>query len=102
GSAGWMFRIALESVLGVDVREGRELKLTPCIPDDWPGFRVTLRLPEGTTYRIGVERGERRITLDGVAGRDTGAALVVSLLRDGAEHHVKASIPTGAAAPGSR
>ena len=97
GSAGWMFRIALESVLGVDLHEGRELLLTPCIPDDWPGFRVTLRLPEGTVYRIDVSRGERQITLDGAA-RDSGAQLSVPLLRDGGEHHVQARIPAGAAA----
>jgi cyclic beta-1,2-glucan synthetase len=95
GSAGWMFRIALESVLGVDVHEGRELRLTPCIPDDWPAFRVRLRLPEGTMYVIEVSRGAREITLDGAEGRANGGTLIVPLLRDGREHHVQASIPLG-------
>jgi len=46
GSAGWMLRVALESVLGVTVVQGRELVISPCVPDDWSGFRVTRRFEE--------------------------------------------------------
>src|SRR5207253_1122219 len=47
GSAGWMFRVALESVLGVTLEGGDTLRVAPCIPDTWSGFKVKLRLPDG-------------------------------------------------------
>jgi N,N'-diacetylchitobiose phosphorylase len=94
GSAGWMYRVALESVLGVDLRRGAELALRPCIPQSWPGYTVTLRLPEGTIYEIAVSRGTAySITLDEDPGRVHGGALVVPLLRDGRTHAVVAGIP---------
>ena len=49
GSAGWWYRAALESVLGLRVEGGRTLVIRPCIPRDWPGFRVSYRLPDGLT-----------------------------------------------------
>ena len=58
GSAGWMYRVALESVLGLELR-GDALAVCPCIPADWPGFEVTLRRPEATC-RIRVRRTSGR------------------------------------------
>ena len=49
GSAGWMYRVGIESVLGLRVEAGRTLVLKPCIPADWPGFRIHYRLPDGQT-----------------------------------------------------
>jgi cyclic beta-1,2-glucan synthetase len=43
GSAAWLYRAALESLLGLKIRQG-ELSLSPCVPDDWPMFEVTLKL----------------------------------------------------------
>lgn len=58
GSAGWWYRVALESVLGIVLEDGRTLAIRPCIPPDWPGFRVDLRLPDGETRcRIRVDNG---------------------------------------------
>jgi cyclic beta-1,2-glucan synthetase len=94
GSAGLMYRVALESVLGVDLRRGTELALRPCIPQSWPGYTVKLKLPEGTVYEIAVSRGAAwSITLDADPGRVHGGALVVPLLRDGRTHAVIANIP---------
>ncbi|MBC8089874.1 MAG: glycosyl transferase [Phycisphaerae bacterium] len=95
GSAGWYFRVALESVLGVELIENRLLSLKPCIPRDWPGFRVHYRLPDGlTTYEIEVRQdasGEADIptgTLDGVALQVDDARVLVPLKADGATHVV--------------
>jgi len=41
GSAGWMQRVGVESILRVCIRNGRIL-LNPCIPKDWPKYEVTL------------------------------------------------------------
>src|SRR5262249_42752203 len=55
GSAGWMLRVALESVLGVTLEGGHTLCVAPRVPDEWPGFTVKLRLPDGRTrYEIEV------------------------------------------------
>jgi cellobiose phosphorylase len=69
GSAGWMYRLGLEAILGVR-RVGQALCIDPCIPRAWKEYRVTYRYG-GTTYRIrvenpdGVSRGVRVVTLDG-------------------------------------
>ncbi|HEU0053809.1 MAG TPA: protein ndvB, partial [Longimicrobium sp.] len=69
GSAGWMFRVALESVLGVTLEGGRFLRIAPCVPAEWPGYTVTWRHPGGGTYEIAItQRGGDegiRATLDG-------------------------------------
>ena len=58
GSAGWMYRVGIESVLGLRVEDGRTLILKPCIPSDWPGFRMSYRLPDDETRcEIVVENG---------------------------------------------
>ena len=43
GSAAWLYRAALESLLGLKVKQG-QLSLNPCVPAHWPSFEVTLRL----------------------------------------------------------
>jgi cyclic beta-1,2-glucan synthetase len=69
GAAGWMYRVALEHILGIK-RRGEWLFVEPCIPRAWRSFTVTLRIP-GAEYRIevdnaaGVEQGVREIQLDG-------------------------------------
>ncbi|MBK7367774.1 MAG: glycosyl transferase [Candidatus Eisenbacteria bacterium] len=45
GSAGWMFRIAVESVLGVTLVNGESVRVKPCIPDEWPGYEMDYRVP---------------------------------------------------------
>jgi cellobiose phosphorylase len=69
GSAGWLYRVALEAILGFH-REGRTLRLDPCIPRGWPGFEIDYR-HRSTTYRVRVDnsagtgRGVRSVVLDG-------------------------------------
>ena len=62
GSAGWMQRVALERVLGITLHGGTRLRIAPCIPDTWPGFRATLRLMDRVTVRV-------EVTCDGGAAR---------------------------------
>jgi cyclic beta-1,2-glucan synthetase len=55
GSAGWMYRVALESVLGFTLEGGDTIRVKPVIPSSWPGFTIRYRLPDGTTvYEISV------------------------------------------------
>ena len=89
GSAGWMYRIGVESLLGISTR-GNALHIDPCIPKRWPGYEVLFRRG-GTSYRIivenpdGVCRGVRRVEVDGV-DRGLGDIPVVD---DGVEHSVR-------------
>src|ERR1700682_518560 len=53
GSAGWMQRAGIESILGLRL-QGRVLHLDPCIPKAWPRFEMTIRRGS-TRYEIAVE-----------------------------------------------
>ena len=70
GSAGWIYRAALEYILGVK-KEGDSLIIAPCIPRSWPGFEVTYKF-QNTTYKIkvtnpnSVSRGVLSCTSDDV------------------------------------
>ncbi|MCU0835689.1 MAG: glycosyl transferase [Chromatiaceae bacterium] len=77
GSAAWMYRVGIESILGLRLEGGRTLELRPCIPADWPGFRLRYRLPEGLTEcAIEVENGGGRGEV--IAARLDGAELPIT------------------------
>lgn len=88
GSAGWLYRLGLESILGL-VRRGSSFAVDPCIPASWAGYAVTWRVG-GTGYAITVanpdrlSRGVAAATLDGQAV-DPSA---VPLVDDGIIHQV--------------
>jgi cyclic beta-1,2-glucan synthetase len=69
GSAAWMYRTALEAILGFNVR-GDRLAIGPCIPRYWSGFEIAYRYGR-TSYRLtignphGVSRGIVSASLDG-------------------------------------
>jgi cyclic beta-1,2-glucan synthetase len=66
GSAGWMYRAAVESILGIK-KEGNRLLVKPVLPSHWEGFKATLRLSDAV-YRIEVRREkgtEPTIEIDG-------------------------------------
>ena len=59
GSAGWMYRLILESLLGVRIEttgEGARLVLAPCLPADWPGYTLEYRYRE-TPHTIEITQG---------------------------------------------
>jgi cyclic beta-1,2-glucan synthetase len=52
GSAAWMYRLIVESLLGLRL-EVDKLRFTPCLPADWEGFKMHYRYRE-TVYHITV------------------------------------------------
>src|SRR5688572_27870231 len=94
GSAGWMQRAGIESILGVRM-PGEFLRLDPCIPKDWPRFEMTVRY-RSARYEITVEnpdrvaRGVLSAMLDGVAA--TQRPLRLFLRDDGAIHHIQVTL----------
>jgi cyclic beta-1,2-glucan synthetase len=89
GSAGWMYRVGLETILGLK-RHGATLSVNPCIPAAWPEYRVLWRFGR-TRYEVTVEnpekcsRGVALAELDGQ--RVEGSA--IPLVDDGQVHRVK-------------
>ncbi len=108
GSAGWMYRVAVESLLGLELRGGRELRLRPCVPDDWPGFRLRWRVPgRETVYEIvarnphGAARRVAAATLDGRPLTPAAGACTVPLADDGAVHRVELELGPGGPGAGA-
>jgi cyclic beta-1,2-glucan synthetase len=91
GSAGWMQRAGVESILGLRIESGA-LRLEPCIPRSWPRFEIMLR-HGGSRYEIvvenpqGVQRGVAAAELDGAT--ITVRPLLVPLKDDGAVHRLQ-------------
>jgi cyclic beta-1,2-glucan synthetase len=91
GSAGWMQRAGVESILGLRL-EGDILHLNPCIPKTWPRFEVTVQF-HSARYDIlvenpdGVCRGVVAAMIDGHAVMER--PLNLKLLDDGVAHNVQ-------------
>jgi cellobiose phosphorylase len=83
GSAGWMYRLLVESLLGLRL-EVDKLYLAPCLPAHWQGFQIHYRYRE-TVYHIAVAQarasdqgtsGRMSVAVDGVERHDGSIALV--------------------------
>ena len=97
GSAGWMYRLIVESLLGLRLEVDR-LHIAPCLPVHWSALTIHYRYRE-TVYHIAVtqasaggeDRGqETKVTLDGIA-QDGDA---IPLVDDHLEHKVDVSVST--------
>ncbi len=90
GSAGWMYRAGLESILGLRM-EGDVLQLEPCIPSAWTGYSITIRR-DASHYDIQVENASGTGRGIGFASIDdtpiTDRPLRVRLVDDGKQHRV--------------
>ena len=92
GSAGWMYRLIVESLLGLRL-EVDKLHVEPLLPADWEGFTVHYRYRE-TVYHIAVTRRKTGddsalVVVDNFPQQDNTIALV----DDHQEHSVIVSIP---------
>jgi cyclic beta-1,2-glucan synthetase len=100
GSAGWMQRAGIESILGLRVEKAL-LYLDPCIPKAWPGFEVTLR-HASARYEIllenpdGVGRGIASAQLD--EQEILAQPLRLPLADDGLSHRLRVRL--GQSVPG--
>jgi cyclic beta-1,2-glucan synthetase len=91
GSAGWMYRLITESLLGLRL-EVDKLRFEPCLPPHWKTYKLHYRYRE-TFYHItfkqsGAGGTVKRITIDGA---DT-PELLIPLRDDRREHKVEVMI----------
>ena len=97
GSAGWMYRLVVESLLGLNLEVDR-LRFAPCLPQQWNEFALRYRYRE-TYYDIAVRRLEARddeelaelsVTFDGIAQEGN----FILLANDRREHRVVVCVPS--------
>ena len=94
GAAGWLYRAGIETILGFN-KLGNTLRLTPCIPKNWPRFEIVFR-HHSARYEIVVENpnavssGVVQATLDGTLLPE--GATKIPLQDDGAIHRVQVTL----------
>jgi cyclic beta-1,2-glucan synthetase len=94
GSAGWLQRAGVESVLGLKLH-GVTLRVDPCIPKGWGHFEATLAY-RTASYAVrvenpgGVNRGVVFATVDGVELSERPVS--VPLMDDGRRHEIFARL----------
>lgn len=89
GSAAWMYRAGLQSLLGLR-RRGEVFGVDPCIPSSWPEYGITWRFLS-TRYDVGVVNPDRRS--HGVRSAELDGRRVphdaIPLIDDGGVHRVR-------------
>jgi cellobiose phosphorylase len=98
GSAGWMYRLVLESLIGLRL-EGTKMRFEPCLPADWPSITILYRYRD-THYHIVVTQvpttddllpGSVSVRVDGTDRPDAA----VPLVDDRQAHSVEVSSRAG-------
>jgi cellobiose phosphorylase len=94
GSASWMYRLMLESLLGLELIDCR-LTIKPLFPEGWEEFKVHYRFRE-TVYHITVRKKEagmkgERYVLDGIKAESGD----IFLVDDHREHWVEVDVFVG-------
>jgi cyclic beta-1,2-glucan synthetase len=97
GSAGWIYRAGLESILGFQL-QGEHLLMNPCIPKEWPNFSIsfkyrTSRYDIAVANPSAVSSGVVRTIVDGaVLNGPSKIGVRISLVNDGATHAVQLTL----------
>ncbi len=90
GSAGWMYRLILESLLGLRLA-GDRLHFAPCLPAGWQEFKLHYRYRE-TIYHITVRQtagADMSVSVDGIVQSEPA----ILLADDRLEHQAVVTLP---------
>ena len=90
GSAGWMYRLIVESLLGLRL-EVDKLHFAPCLPADWDVVQDPLPLSRNGLshhHRANPRRRPAGVTVDGVEQDDQA----IPLVDDQREHKVEVRV----------
>ncbi len=90
GSAAWMYRAAIEFVLGFKIH-GNELIIDPCGDIPWDSYKIQYQYGGGAVYTVHIKIENRpvhktKLTLDGKAHTDSQR---VKLIDDGLKHVIE-------------
>ena len=94
GSAGWMYQLIIESLLGLR-RTANTLRVSPLLPPHWKALDIQYRFGE-TYYSISCRSGRKKdaaVMLDGKTLNNGEIALV----NDGRRHFVLINMHRGPA-----
>ena len=92
GTAAWNFYVISNYILGIKP-DWYGLKIDPCVPHDWDGYKVSRRF-RGATYEIAINnpdhvcRGVKAVTVDGTAIDGN----VLPVFADGQVHQVEVTL----------
>ncbi len=99
GSAGWMYRVMVESVLGFQILKGNTLRISPFISPNWKRYSITIRRMDGETeYNIMVVNSQKRskgtlsAQLDGNKITVKKNAVEVKMTNDGNLHELRVEV----------
>ncbi|RJP30750.1 MAG: cyclic beta 1-2 glucan synthetase [Candidatus Omnitrophota bacterium] len=91
GSAGWMYRLIVESLLGLRLDADR-LRFDPCLPTDWKSFKIHFRFGETFYHMVILQTGHNqtvtRILVDGIDQDDK----TIHLKDDQRNHSVEVEV----------
>jgi cellobiose phosphorylase len=73
GSAGWMYRLIVESLLGLQL-EGNTLRVNPRLPGHWPALTIDYRY-KGTLYHIQIKNSGK------------GSSIKIFMVDDNPQNH---------------
>ncbi|MBU3227179.1 GH36-type glycosyl hydrolase domain-containing protein [Clostridium algidicarnis] len=62
GASGWMYKTAVEDILGLKIIKGRGFIIKPCVPIEWNEYKITYKKDKGI-YNIVVKRDEKKCVL---------------------------------------
>ncbi|MEG1481138.1 GH36-type glycosyl hydrolase domain-containing protein [Clostridium sp.] len=66
GTAGWMYKVGLENILGFTMYKGEGYKINPCIPTSWKGFEISINNAT-EQYNIRVKKSDsNKIIINGL------------------------------------
>ncbi len=91
GSAGWLYRLIVESLLGLHL-EVDKLRFKPCLPPSWSDLKIHYRFRE-SFYHINIRnrgdgRTNSRLVMDGVELHESA----IPLLDDGRDHEIELDV----------
>jgi cellobiose phosphorylase len=94
GSAGWMYRLIIESLLGLHL-EIDKLYINPCIPKDWNSYKIFYHYHE-TRYNITINQvdGDKGFVSINEYGKEINRNYI-PLVNDKKEHNVNIKVGRG-------
>lgn len=88
GTSSWMYRVAIEGILGLKLLEKKGFTIDPCIPKQWNEYEILYK-KDKTLYKIKVLKGEEKgILMDGVPLKEN----IIPYSNDSKEHIIEVTI----------